>query len=169
MGLFDWFKRNKKSPLGSYIERDSKGRWIEVPADKSDGCCGGGKCNCKNIETVKATTNTKPATIPLAPKTPARDVIADMDKIEAAVNKRFADEKKAASAPKSKAKPAAPKATAKKPVSKSQEKRIAIEKDKAETPVAKKVVKKSVAPKPVTKPAPKATGEVKKAAPKKKQ
>lgn len=159
MGLFDWFKGKKKQDGALGVERDSKGRWIEVSQDKC-GC--GGKCGCKSepsvipaekvIRITKATTDAKPTTIPKATVI-GRNVKADMDKIEANVEKRLAAEK---SAPK-------------KPISKSQERRLAIENDVAETPVPKKVVKKSVAPKSVTKPAPKVTGEAKKAAPKKKK
>jgi hypothetical protein len=103
MGLFDWFRKDKKKAVAEVpvaVERNETGRWVEVkvvPAtvtDKAD--------SIPKIEVVKSS-----AEKPVAKKAPAKKPVAKTTEKKEAIKKDLAD------APVAKAKPK-PKTTPKK-------------------------------------------------------
>ena len=159
MGLFDWLNKKKRQNTVTVIERHTNGKFINEGAKCGKDC----KCDDTPIQITKVTTASGISS--------PSNIKADMDRIEANVEKRMAIEKAELAETKRKA------------VSKSLEKRIAIQKDLEDAPVAKKPVSKKTVPtteakkapvkkvtKPVAKEAPKAQPKpaAKKPAPKKK-
>jgi hypothetical protein len=102
MGLFDWFRKDKKNtPAG--VERDDNGRWVEievVPATVS------GKID--SIPEIKIEDKTKPKPKPkpkkvVAPTTKTKPVAKSAEKKEA-IKKDLADTPVAKAKPKPKPK-----------------------------------------------------------------
>lgn len=108
MGLFDWFRKDKKKAVAEVpvaVERNETGRWVEVkvvPAtvtDKAD--------SIPKIEVVKSVEK------PVAKKAPAKKPVAKTTEKKEAIKKDLADAPVAKAKPKPKAK-ATPKTTPKK-------------------------------------------------------
>jgi hypothetical protein len=100
MGLFNWFRKDKKKAINPEIvavERDDKGRWVEikvVPATVS-----GKADSIPKIEVVPTPAKKAPA------KAPAKKPAAKSSEKKEAIKKDIADTPVAKAKPKPKAKP----------------------------------------------------------------